>query len=48
MSETRADSDGAGASKKPRVEESGNEEEHVSIMQMVSGHTNTSRDLACV
>ena len=39
MSETRADGDGASASKKPRVEESENETEHVvSITQMVSGH----------
>ena len=38
MSETRADIDGAGAGKKPRVEESESETEHVvSIMQMVSG-----------
>ena len=39
MSEAGADGDGAGARKKPRVEESENEAEHVvSIMQMVSGH----------
>ena len=42
MSEAGADGGGAGARKKPRVEESENETEHVvSIMQMVSGHNSS-------
>ena len=48
MSETRADGDGAGASKKPRVEESENETEHVvSIMQMVSAYKREPRSCVC-
>jgi hypothetical protein len=48
MSETGADGDGAGASKKPRVEESENEAEHVvSIMQMVRAYKREPRSCVC-